>query len=590
VNGRVDSPLFSATAIAVVLAVVVLLYLLRPPARRVPVASSLIWERVLRSARRRDDRLRWLLSLLLALTISGLLAFSVLHGSASSGPGSGRWVIVVDNSPTMATRTSDGSTRFEQAKRRARELIASLGPGQQVLLADTMRSIALPAFDAAQSAASALERLAVASGGKPAIPSGVRHAQAEALRIFTDGVSLRDLPPAARIESVFEPVENVGISRFELSNVPGDASGHAAFIEVENGGGVEKEVELSLLGGRGKSIVRRLSVPAFATAALSLDVSALGAGAMRAAVTASGDGLALDDVAYAYLPTRQVVRLTLVTDSNSYLEKALSAQPRVRLKVVRPSRFADRGDADAYVFDRYAPAAAPTAPSLLIRPGPAPWLPRPAGEILGQQVVTWDRTHPLLDRLSLRDLRIDKVVAARPEGADQFVLVRGSAGEPLLIARDGIPRWIWLAFSLDQSNFAFHTGFPVLLGNALNWMSSERVIADARLGDVEIPLQSAKVIAMDGSEITTRNTGGATRFQAAEPGIYTALSIRGRIMVVVNALDSGLTQVNRSAIGAALGQASAPQFPPIDSWLVLMAGAVLLLGLEWFSYNRRLTV
>ncbi|MGH8630247.1 MAG: BatA domain-containing protein, partial [Burkholderiales bacterium] len=161
-SGVIASPLFSGAAIAAVLAAVAMLYLLRPPARRVLVPSSLIWDRVLRSSRRRDDRLRWWFSLLLAGVIAGLIAFSVLRSqSAGPGSGTGRVVIVLDNSPTMATRTGDGGTRFEQARRRARELISSLAPGQQVLLVDTMRMITLPAFDSAQAATAALDRLSV---------------------------------------------------------------------------------------------------------------------------------------------------------------------------------------------------------------------------------------------------------------------------------------------------------------------------------------------------------------------------------------------------------------------------------------------
>ncbi|MGH8631209.1 MAG: hypothetical protein ACREU7_10675, partial [Burkholderiales bacterium] len=423
----------------------------------------------------------------------------------------------------------------------------------------------------------------------PAIPGAVQIAPAEAFRVLTDGVLLRDLPSHAQVESVFESVENVGISRLELSNVPAEVWRYQAFIEVENAGAAAKEVELSLLGARGRTLVRRLSVPAFGSAAHTLDVSEFGGGPLRAALTALGDGLALDDVAYAYLPTRRVVRLTLVTDSNPYLEKSLSAQPRVRLKVLRPGEFADRGDADAYVFDRYAPATPPSVPALLIRPSPTSWLPRPGGEVLAPQVARWDPAHPLLERLSLGDLRIDKALPVRVETGELRVLLSGSAGEPLLVASDAIPRWIWLAFSLDHTNFALHAGFPVFLGNAVNWMSSEPVIAGARLGEVELPLRLARVIAMDGSEVTVRRAGEATRFEATEPGIYTALSANRRTTVVVNALDSTLIQVNRSALPAAASRPQARKMAATDPWLVLMSGAVLLL-LEWISYHRRLTV
>jgi hypothetical protein len=591
VNGVIAGPLSSGAAIAVVLAVVVMLYLLRPPARRVPVSSSLIWERVLRTSRRPDERLRWWLSLLLAAVIAGLLALSILGSqSAGSGSGSGRVVIVLDNSATMATRTSDGTTRFEQARHRARELISSLAPGQQVLLADTMRMIPLPAFESAQAAAAALDRLSVGHGTQPWIPGPVRAAAAETFQVFTDGVQLRDVPSHARIESVFEPVENIGITRFEIGSAPMEILSYQAFIQIENAGANAKQVELSLRDARGRTRVQRLSVPAFGAAAQTLDVTEFAGGPLRAALTAVGDGLALDDVAYAYLPRRRIVRLTLVTDSNPYLEKSLSAQPRVRLKVLRPGEFAERGEADAYVFDRYAPPTRPSVPALIIRPVPVSWLPALDHEILAPQVARWDASHPLLARLSPRDLRIDRAVPPRIETGQQQVLVRGAAGEALLVASDSIPRWICLAFSLDETNFALHAGFPVFLANAVNWMSSERVIATARLGEVGLPLPSARVIAMDGSQVAVRHAGEASRFAPGAPGIYSASSPGGSAIVVVNALESKLTQVNRSTLSATAPKPQTEAAVAADPWFVLMTTALLLLLFEWAGYHRRLTV
>jgi hypothetical protein len=585
------APPAAAAVMVSVLALVAVLYLLRPPARRVLVPSNLIWERLLRGFHRRDERLRWWLSLLLAALIAALLTYSLLSSGSPAAAGGGQLVIVVDNSPTMGARTTDGVSRFERAKRRAAELISSLHPGQRVLLADTMRAISLPSLETASAALARLERLQVSAGRDPAVPAVARAVNAEAVHILTDGVLLRDLVPRARIESTFEAVDNVGISRFEVSSVPGDVLRRQAFAEIQNGGSVTVQVELSLLGADGRRIVRQLSVPAQGTVAQTLDVSGFQGGGLRAVVAASGDGLALDDVAYAYLPARKMVRVTLVTDGNAYLEKSLSVLPRVRLSRVRPAEFTDRGEADAYVFDRYTPTVGPSAPALLIKPGPASWLPLPGVEVLRPGIARWNAAHPLLKGLSLRDLRVD---AALPPSlgaaAAPGVVLLGTGGEPLLVARDGPLRWILVAFSLDETNFALHSGFPIFLGNALNWLSDEPVIGDARLGEVEVQLRSARVFALDGSDVAVRSAGPATRFEALEPGIYTAVSADARLKVVVNGFDSRLIQVNHSLLPATATRQQ-PAYPAaIDSWLWLIAGALLLLLLEWVTYSRRLTI
>ena len=61
-NAFTLSPLLVGGAVAAALAIAVLLYLLRPPARRRFVASNLIWQRVLETYRGVSDRWRWWLS------------------------------------------------------------------------------------------------------------------------------------------------------------------------------------------------------------------------------------------------------------------------------------------------------------------------------------------------------------------------------------------------------------------------------------------------------------------------------------------------------------------------------------------------
>ena len=52
-------------------------YLLKPSPKKILVSSTLLWSRVLKERRRRSDRLRWWLSLLLAATIGLLMALAL---------------------------------------------------------------------------------------------------------------------------------------------------------------------------------------------------------------------------------------------------------------------------------------------------------------------------------------------------------------------------------------------------------------------------------------------------------------------------------------------------------------------------------
>src|SRR5882724_13681169 len=108
-------PLYlSVLALIVVAGIVALLYWLKPPPRTVMVPSGLVWDRVLRESHPSPDRLRWWLSLLLATLIAAAIVSAVLPlRAATSGATGSKLIVVLDDSPTMATRTTDGTTRWD---------------------------------------------------------------------------------------------------------------------------------------------------------------------------------------------------------------------------------------------------------------------------------------------------------------------------------------------------------------------------------------------------------------------------------------------------------------------------------------------
>jgi hypothetical protein len=571
------------------------LYLLRPPARRLVVHSVLIWERVLRGSRRPADRLRWWLSLILAMAIATLIALSVSGRQAGgAATGAGRTVVALDNSPTMAARTTQGGTRLDLAKAEGRRLIKALPPGALVMVADTQRQIATPAFETPADALLLLERLKPGHDPRARIPDVAADARASTRFAVSDGVLLRDLPADTVPVSVFEPVENVGITAFDLATVPGDPRRYQAFLELSNAGGADKPVVLEVTGSGASRISRELVLPANGSITQAVDVSGFDGGPIRAALVAPGDALALDDVAYGFLPMRRVIRVTLVTPGSAYLVKSLSAQPRARVRVIAPSGYADRGDADLYVFDRFAPPAPPRAPAILFNPGRASWLPSTTSAVVEPEVSDWEGMHPVLQNISLRDLYIEAASPARPAAdGDNTVLVGARSGGALVLAHDSARRWVWLAFDLSNSNFGLHAAFPAFLNNAIRWLAAENVVVRAQPGAVRIALADARVVAMDGTDVPVTAIGAQARFNADRPGIYTAVNADNRIRIAVNLLDRAVTEVNRSsleAVSAGAAERAHESWSLLDWWTMLLLAAAALLLFEWITYNRRVTV
>lgn len=591
----------SGAALAALLgvALVFVLYLLKPPLRRFVVPSSLIWDRVLKQTHAGKDRLRWWLSVLLAAIIAAAIILAIARPELiPTGASGGKLILVLDNSPTMATRATDGVSRWDHGVAKAREVLQSQSAGTRVWLADTMRQVATPGYEDRDSAIERLAALRVAYGGTPRVPlppAGDGGAGEAEIVVVSDGVRITEVPRAARIESVFEPVQNAGITAFELRPLPADPRRVQAFVEVTNGGGSTKDMALALTGLGGRSVARKFEVAANSSHAELIDVSDFDGGPIRASLVMAGDGLSADDMAYAWLPLRRVVRVGLVSEGSPWLEKALRAQPRVILKVMTPARYADSREVDAWVFDRFAPRTPPAAPSLSFHTGKAGWLPAQAGELANPVVSAWDAAHPLLENISLKDLFVEHAqkTVARKDGGDT-ILIAAAGNQALAWVHEQGVRRVSFGFSLEQSNFALHAAFPVFLNNALNWMASEPTLVRAGLGTMELPLADARVIAADGSELAARAIPGGSLVEMAEPGFYTAVSAQQRLRIAVNVLDRGTTQVNKSGFKPMVVEGSAPAQAPgrlrLDPWLLLILAAIALLAFEWWGWNRRVTL
>jgi hypothetical protein len=590
-------PYLAALALIAAIGIVAILYWLKPPPRTVVVPSSLVWDRVLRESHPRPDRLRWWLSLLLAALIAAAMVSAIVPlRAADSGGAVSKLIVVLDDSPTMATRTTDGSTRWDHAVAKARTLIEARTAGTSVWLADTMRRVDTPAFRNRDDALAQIARLQVSYGLQPVVPLPEQRAGIETV-VITDGVSIGPVPVPARLESVFESVENAGITAFEVRPLPADPRRYLAYVELVNASGIDKRIELNIAGVGGKRVSRVVPIAAGGVHDEMIDISSFDGGPVRASIAMSGDGLGVDDVAYSTLPFHRVMRVALVSAGNPFLEKSLRAQPRVNLTVIAPARYIDDRDYDAIVFDRFAPKIRPHVPTLLFRPTRAEWLPPPRKEIASVSAIAWNAAHPLLENISLADLSVDRATLVdltdRPKEAES-VLVSGPGGAPLIVTHEDGVRWISFAFGLEESNFALQPGFPIFLNNALDWMLAEKAAVARGLGVIEVPVPAAHVVAADGQEVHTLSIAGGSVFEVDAPGLFTVVSAHQRLRVAVNLFDRRITDVNKSRLAQFKPAADVPvgAHPALafDATFALLFAAALLLLFEWWSWNRRMTV
>jgi Ca-activated chloride channel family protein len=589
--------------LAAAAASVVGLYMLRPSPRRLVISSTLVWRRVLKERKRKPERLRWWLSLLLALAVALSIATALTRPEIAAVSGRAEeLVVVVDDSATMGARSPDGRTRLERALDLARATIEAGGAGSRFLVADTMHQISAPTFQDKHVALTRLDRIKPGSGGQPRFPDIIpphRTGTTGQALFITDGVAGVEAPREVRTISVFQPVDNVGIVAFDVRPVPGNPRHYEAFVEVLNASSGNKRVELRVAGTGAKVITKTVQLAGRSSTNEVLDVSAFDSGPLRATVESDYDGFAPDDIAFAFLPAKHMVRVGLVTRGNAQLQRALELLPRVQITVLSPERASAIRGLDAVVFDRYAPPDSPRLPALLIRPPRTNWLPRQVGEVADIGIARWDRAHPLLRHLNLRDITAESEELLKPNNAGNDagervrVLAVGPRDQPMVLAREAGVRWIALAFALEQSSFPQQTSFPIFLSNSVDWLTNESGALSRELGAVSVPLAKAKVVDLEGREVKVQWTHDATLFEAPQPGFFIVSSGDERARVAVNLLDPRTSALNESPLPPQT-QDREPARPgariAIDPWMLLLLMAVGLLTIEWLTYNRRVTI
>ena len=582
-NALALSPLLAYTVVAITALLIVLLHLLRPRALRRAVSSTLLWVQVLRQRSKYHAPWRWLLSLLLCLLVGMALALAL---GRPEGPGSGqsKVVVVLDNSPSMAARTRDGTSRWHHAVEKAHSLIDSTGV--EVMLVDTMGRAPVEGFVHPARALDALGRFQVVSHGAPRAPVLPETGEFD-VHVISDGVAGFDVPPDAIVHSVFEQAVNVAITGLQVRPYPADPLRVEAFVQVYNASTQAQRVRLSLRGSEKFSVAQELQMDSGELIDASFDISDFDAGVLAAAALAEGDAYASDDLAFAMVAPHRVRDVVLVTGGNARLEDAIRSLPGVRLGVIAPDAWNDAVGADVFVFDRFTPKQRPSRGVLLFRPGATAWLPGERRAVRDPVISDWSRGDDLLDGVAWQRLRVGRASLMTDLPDERSAQVRTADGALIASGTEG-GRWIVAGFSVEDSNISLQPGLPVFLGNALRWLSEGDAVISTGLGAVRVPLPKARVVDGAGVPVPVRAFGGETLFDATRPDVYTALTETEKLRIVVNVLDPRDADINVSRFETvSTSQVGLSGIARIEPWIALVVFALVLMLVEWLAWVRR---
>jgi hypothetical protein len=615
-----------ALALGVSLPIVVIFYLLKVRRRDEEVSSTFLWNDLIRDLAAHEplQRLRWNLLLLLQLIGLALITFAVARPfSQQVGEKPVQAILLLDGSASMQAKDVQPS-RFAKAVEAARSTLSGLPENSlatailvaahpQVLVAATSdRQQVDHALASAQPSGAAADMreallLARSLGGDP---------NSRRIYLFTDGAFTLppDLPDdlgSVQVVPVGQDTGNVAVTTLSSRPDPQDNRRQQLFARVQNFSDSGAHAVLSI-SVDGQNLEDR-GVDLDPNSESDQIFDQLPAGARYASVTVNtldtqpghGNGLALDDSAFAVLAQRKPAQVLLVSSGNQFLEKVLTLLPNVDLYRIASTRYlaveADRFD--IIVFDNYLPPLLPRGNLLVVNPpdrGPY----RTNGAVTRPKVTSWDREDPILSFVELQDLNITRASKLdMPRWAKP--LITAGDGTPLMVAgQDGDRRVTILPFDLQQSNLWTMSAFPILMSNIVNYLSPPGVVQTTSIqtGSAEslAPLPQVQSVRITGptEQVSEFRTGsGPISYAATDtPGLYKVQQIvqGGQQTVDDDLFAANLANPDESDIRPRLTGLNNPG--PLEAgvatlqrefWGLLAAIVLPLLLVEWFWFHRR---
>lgn len=617
---------------------VTVLYLLKLRKRRIQVPFSHLWSRVLAKKRRQSDfwrRFRRILSWLLHILMVALLAFALADPHQADEAVQGRHLLLlIDNSASMAsTDVSGGADRMDVARQKAEEILDSVGPEDRVMLAAFNEHIQpLSPFVGQVSLLEQplhdLEAVATGTSYDDALSfaaDSLRATTDAQLVLISDGAGLKEATlnkfdfgenTVVRHLKVGESGGNLGVTAFNVRRYVSNKLDYELFVQVRNyfDRAVDAELEIYADGRLVDTKPLRLEAnetkqrfyPSQAVAGEKLEAR------IRLRTRDARDNFPLDDRAFAMLPKTQKVSVLMVSNGNLFLEGPLLLNLNLKVKKIAPDAYRPESSAnfDVTVFDRFAPTEdnLPKAGNFVFFNPPAetsPW--EITGAVKDPIITSVKKSHPLMRWITLKDLNITEASAWRTGRWD--TTVASSFGKPIVVTRTHENQnLVGVAFDIQNSDLPLRVALPVFMINIVDYFTLDDAsyIPNYTTGktwavDLGLDVKDATVTRPNGERIEVPVFNKRALFQGEEIGFYTVqASTQGSdVRRVTQTIAGNLSNPEESRItpnDLELGAQKVEKgvdnliFERSELWIWAMLALLALLLVEWFTYNRRITV
>lgn len=631
------------------IAVLILIYILKPNYQQKLVSSTYIWELSLKYRKKKIpiSRLRNLIILICQLLIIAacamILAQPVIRAEKME---SNERVALIDASAGMLA-TDGADTRFVRAigqvKELAEETFSQSGIITVILVDEQPAFIARRADQTMREELMAqLDELARCENNVPVhctygvadIDAGME--LAEQVLEENPTASVRLYTGKEFIDSGIVDVIDVGVdtewnAAIVSASAEMDENFYSFSVEVASYGiGANLRVNCEVYGVNGQDRTEILSLPArcdvgetvtveFNSDSVDMmiymfDYVRVSVEAVDAGGAVLTDSFSYDDTFYLYGGTPQKINIQYASPKpNPFvsgiligLRDSLSSRWDIDLTEVRgENAIPEIAGFDFYIFEHKMPEILPTdGVVFLINPDVSP---EGAGITLNANDVSGDFTlrsggaHPITDRVNAEEITVSKY--KRVTLADGFETLLYIGNDPaLMIKNEPGVKIALLTFSLNSSNFSVLAGFPSLMYNMISYFFPSTITDSVEMGS------SAKYIFEVNDTVTlnakgpfltvTDSVGTKTEFdefpagiEAVRPGTYTVSQIPLSGVETVERFYVRIAAAE-SDIGLVLEELYSPyvdipeQFNDFDLLLYFAIALVALEFIEWILQTR----
>ncbi|HET7658273.1 MAG TPA: BatA and WFA domain-containing protein [Bacillales bacterium] len=463
--------------------ILILFYFFKKQYDRHMISSVYLWNQTVKEWetnrwwRKLQHSLLLLLQALVMLFLIFALARPFINGNGVSGD---HLVIVMDTSASMDVQLKDG-TRFEEAKSRAISLVNELKEGQAVTLinakrvpklVDTrtldhrtvkndIRHMKLSYEHADMTSSIRLADSLAGSGGE--------------VVVFSDDLSQKDLADL-HIKSKIV-VRNIGKSQSNLSlhafGVGSDSHGVSAIVSVKN---EADRARLATIGiEHDGKLLKKVKKQIPAGKLVTFTVSDLPQEKVYSAVIENKDSYSLDNRRWAFLSVKKPETLFLVGDVNPFLQKALqfTGANIVQVSTLKTGTVqAPKENRQAiYVLSGVDAKKWPKGAKLIVSPalgGPF--------QIGMKTTLAYPlkmvQEDPMLHYVNVENVYLGNAYSV---GDLQDLTPLIVSGDNPIVSKGRYKgdRTVLMNFAVKDSDWPLHPSFPILVQNAITYLSSE---------------------------------------------------------------------------------------------------------------------